>query len=744
MPDIHHQPAALWHFVLLKTKFLSALAFSSQALMVMVALALPGLALADSTPLARSKAGAQKSDPNGYDLAIIIDNRETAGSPAAKEDLKALSDMLDRHLFVDHTVRLQRPSLAVICDIFGGCPNEASHAWPPLIAQLVDRADSRLFVYYLGPARIEGRERQLIFATDEGQDSRGTGTYAVGWLHKQLEKTGPKSALVIMEASFAPRPLPCVSENPILIDATMKTVRRNYMALVDGRYLPSGFAELTATLPFQAPHCDRFEQIADGTERPLFTKFVLKGIVEGEADKAPFGNEDGIIELGELQAYTGDRIERAVQFQWGQEQNVWRIGPGSRPLASVKPREPIQEPMQIDAPDEAQNEVKEKPQRPKQKEPRNGAPSSPSKEHVCEQDQASSACIDFCSANPDSFHCAIVCTDQEISEACPCTRNDPRPDCGVGWCAWSAEHLGSSTETLIQALGLKRAALCQGASGPERAAKPNVFWQLFTPIIGRLAWPLVQPWFACLLKCDGSPPAATPGSARMVGADPMEEPVSSDDDLVVTTAEPAPTQATTPATDNDRTAFNEEVCDQLHDPLPPYIGLPRWMPGTLLISEALRSSLGCSVPLVRNPGRLKRAPYFASGMPPPVWHYQPRYATPPTVSSPPPPRLLGFATPPPVELTTPPLPPFEPSIGQIRWLQSALTLGNFDPGPIDGTMGEKTEAALERWRDKEKIGNVVGALTRQEFERIVTWFGEKFDQVHLGAPLYQEVGSKGR
>ncbi len=668
----------------------------------------------------------EQADPNGYDIAFVIDNREIAGTPSALEDVKAISDLLDRHMLADHIVRLERPSFQVICDIFGGCPSEASHVWPSLIAQITDRGRSRLFVYYLGPARIEGLERQWLFHSHGEKTSRPTNAYAVGWLHKQMEKTGPKSALLMMESSFAPRPLPCVSEDPVLIDATMKTIRRNYAALMHGRTLPEGFAELSATRPVQAPHCDRFELTSRGTERPLFTKFLLKGIVEGEADKEPFGNGNGSVTLGELAGYVNDRIERAVQFQWGRQQAVWRVGPESRPIANIKPRAPVQEVMTIDSPARAARTGKAYCERNPQAA---GC-------HVCERNPMGRACKAFCRQQPDNFFCAaFVCTDQEVSEACPCTAGDLRPGCATGWCQWSEEELGPSAEWLLDVIGIQRKSVCTWVGNDVIDAEPNVFWQLFTPIIWRLAQPYIEPRIACLLGCAGLSAQAYRASGGLRPKEEIAQPKTKKIEQAnsISTTRMQAVHADKSGVSPPRTAFHLEVCDEFHEPLPPYIAIPRWMPGTLMISEMLRSSYGCEPAVIGSRGLLKRQPGYASGLPPPVWVYPPRFAMPPPLPALP---LVPFERPPAVALGPGAIAAFKPTVSQIRWLQSALTLRNFSPGPIDGTIGPETKAAIRRWRRAGPAGNVASKLTKAEFEEIVIEFGNLFDQVYPNAPLY--------
>ena len=202
----------------------------------------------------------------------------------------------------------------------------------------------------------------------------------------------------------------------------------------------------------------------------------------------------------------------------------------------------------------------------------------------------------------------------------------------------------------------------------------------------------------------------------------------------ITTDQDVQEESTTPT--EPRSALHREICDEYQDPLPPYIGLPRWMPGTLLISELLRADWGCDPPVITGATTFKRPPYFEKGLPAPVWTVPTRFGMPAPVPLPVP-RKRRFAMPPPVNLDEiEERPQFKPTVSQIRWLQSALTLGNFDPGPIDGTIGGQTDLALERWRDARLKGNVIGGLTKPEFDQIILEFGHLFDQVEPNASLY--------
>ncbi|MGI9502640.1 MAG: peptidoglycan-binding domain-containing protein, partial [Geminicoccaceae bacterium] len=200
--------------------------------------------------------------------------------------------------------------------------------------------------------------------------------------------------------------------------------------------------------------------------------------------------------------------------------------------------------------------------------------------------------------------------------------------------------------------------------------------------------------------------------------------------------------------------FKREICDQMHAPLPPYIGLPRWMPGTLIISESLRLGYGCPPPasppslpmplvhVLETPaepdpagpsddlrinaltadGRLARWSSLAADvdLPPAAEALEPAGVEPATERADESREADGEQ---PDEET------FFKTVSRIRWLQSALTLENYHPGPIDGVMGEKTMEAVRAWRRDNDQADPLGDLTEKEFWDIIETFVSRFGQL---------------
>ena len=73
---------------------------------------------------------------------------------------------------------------------------------------------------------------------------------------------------------------------------------------------------------------------------------------------------------------------------------------------------------------------------------------------------------------------------------------------------------------------------------------------------------------------------------------------------------------------------------------------------------------------------------------------------------------------------------------RVRRLQSALTVDNRNPGPIDGIMGKQTMQAVRSWREDHDRANRDGALTEEEFRAIIQAFARRFEQVLESPPSF--------
>lgn len=716
------------------------------------------------------------TDDSSFDIGIIIDNRLDTKSEAARANIDALFKMFDQQMHIEHIMLFERPTIEVVCDIFG-CPEEIEpfNPHPSMIWQITREEKTRLVVYYIGDGRVEGLERQLLFSRTDRKVAGDVVAFPVEWLHGSLERAEPDLAVLLLDTSFAPRPLPCASEDPRLIDDALLGVRRNYQQIARDHWNRTDGLELSATTPVQPPHCDRFDQVLEGIDEPLFTKFFLKGIVEAEADQGPFGDDDGRIDLGELKDYLDDRIKRAARFQWGRLQNVRAFGPRSRVLAVVDRRDLSKDNAAVIArrdrhpdPSADDDQGNAAPGASGDQEGGGGAtdikPKTP--DARCREDPSRDDCHP-CVLDPDGTDCAERCQEDQDSSLCAkyliSSAEITRSPAGVSGaifaadmrstaCRWMADNISPYASVLVQRVKGDTAPACAWARD-RTPVELGPIGQIFTPIAWRLGRSSAQDAAFCLLDCDGSPSTTAPA--------PALDDQQTDDDGFVTPDDRARDIAS-------RSAFNLFICDVLHAPVPSYIGLSRWMPGPLIVSEGLRAYLGCP-PLVT--GRLQPQScgpempkieivqclpetVFAHRLDPLLADWlnrsldldltiagfdtsdlhvdrvdfsSPRYDI----------CMLDKPRPQPRPLEDPlPIPGIALSEGKVRWLQIALTVDNRAPGPIDGDIGAKTMRAIQSWRRDNSPDSQTGDITEDEFQAIIKAFGERFDQIHGRVPSF--------
>ena len=762
-----------------------------------------------SVSLQAQQRGTSDADDHRFDIGIIIDNRPLPRSDAAKADVDMLLGMLDRQMFIEHIMVFERPTIEVMCDVFG-CPEniEDANPFPSLIWQITRENEARLFVYYIGDGRLEGLKRELLFRRVEDEAEGDVIALPVEWLHDMLEDARPSSSVLMLDTSFSPRTLPCADEDPLLISDALKSVRRNYRNVMRDHWNQTDNLELGATTPVQPPHCDRFDQMLDDVQQSLFTKYLLKAIVDGEADLEPFGDEDRLIDLGELTDYLDDRIKRAARFQWGRLQNVRAVGPRGKALAALDGRELSPENRGVIArrnrPPE-QNDIQQPgtalPLASPEIDSGQAGIGSRNWEVACRNDPTATGCHP-CVIEPDGKACAERCRGDEGSDLCAPNLSS-NTDGGTGQkagvsgdeqnkvdvikiagatdrpladkaaersmvCQWVVENVAPYAATLVQRIRGSTESSCSWAVDRSKV-ELGPFAQIFTPIAWRLGREGTQDAVSCLLACGSTAEAAGANiatanktSAGEEGATAVEE-----NDPAETPQVDIQQALQAPIDPRSLSAFNREICDDLEEPLPPYIGLPRWMPGTLIISEVLRARYGCPPP----PREPELPTPFAVAIEAPEVLEAPA----PTVASADrkldkwPPSTAGVdplplktgqesddtesgarivdSTPTssdrPIEqsedLSEEALSiekKFDGTVSKVRWLQSALTVDNRHPGPIDGIIGAKTKAAIRSWRRDNKRKNRSGPLTEPEFQEIIRQFGERFGQIEERAQSF--------
>ncbi len=249
-------------------------------------------------------------------------------------------------------IELTDASHCTLCSIFGGCSGQAgldvgpaagscaaeqaqqAGPWPPLLWRLTRRNQSRIFVYYLGhglfqeaPDRQSGR-RLLLPVDAVGPDRRACPAkgYPVQRLHEQLQASGARASLVILDAGFPQRPISCGDPDPLAV-RLHDAQRTVYADRLQAARLPGNMAELTAAGPFEIGHCHW-----EFRDR-LFTRRLLEAVAPTAATGAPLadqiefgGDGDGDLSFGELATYLRSNVMHDAKFQYGRSQTVTLTG----------------------------------------------------------------------------------------------------------------------------------------------------------------------------------------------------------------------------------------------------------------------------------------------------------------------------------------------------------------------------------------------------------------------------------
>ena len=157
-------------------------------------------------------------------------------------------------MLIEHIMIFEHPTIKVICDTFG-CPEDVEPIgfFAPLIWRITRENETRIVVYYLGEGRIEGLERQLLFKRFDKSPRGDVVPLSVDWLHAMLENAMPAKAILMMDASFVARRLPCADEDPRRIDDALARARADYQQISRDRWNRTSNIELSTTTPVHPP-----------------------------------------------------------------------------------------------------------------------------------------------------------------------------------------------------------------------------------------------------------------------------------------------------------------------------------------------------------------------------------------------------------------------------------------------------------------------------------------------------------
>jgi len=252
---------------------------------------------------------AQAADPRDHrhSVAVIIGNKTYQGRipevAYAHRDADAMKAYLTQVLGYreGNIIDLRDATQAELMSAFGNERSPEGKLW-----RFVRKGRSHVTVFYSGHG-VPGLKdkRGYLLPVDADPDTPEINGYPVDLLYKNLEQLEAVSITVYLDACFSgesDQGMLIRSASPVFVQASLPEAA-------------AGLTVLTAASANQVASWD--EQNQHG----LFTYHLLQAL-QGEADKAPFGNGDGRVTMAEARAYLDEEMTYTAQRRFGRIQNA--------------------------------------------------------------------------------------------------------------------------------------------------------------------------------------------------------------------------------------------------------------------------------------------------------------------------------------------------------------------------------------------------------------------------------------
>ncbi len=179
--------------------------------------------------------------------------------------------------------------------------NEPSHSTERAINRVFKEAgrDDQILIYYSGHGKQDSAGHLHLATTDTEADALETSSIAVGTLRRLIDNYACKHVALILDCCFG---------GAVGKDFLKSGVDDHLKLTFDGR----GIYILTASTATQTA------REKEGDEYSLFTKHILQGIRQGEADH----DDDGLVSLDDLFEYVKTRVPREAP----QYPTKWEFG----------------------------------------------------------------------------------------------------------------------------------------------------------------------------------------------------------------------------------------------------------------------------------------------------------------------------------------------------------------------------------------------------------------------------------
>ncbi len=240
------------------------------------------------------------------DIAVIIANENYENSidipnnDPATRDAKAFRQFARDGLGIleGNIIWINNGTQANFLRVFGSETNHKGQLF-----DWVKKDKSRVYVYYAGHGAPSRDKDSFLIPADSDSSRLDLNGYRLSTLYNNLSKIPTKETLVVLESCFSG-----ISQN----GETVKNASPIY-ARTSSITPPTGISVISAT------HANQVASWEPDASHGLFTKFFLKAM-SGEADVAPYGDNNGTVDLLELDNYLKDTLTYWARRHYGRDQ----------------------------------------------------------------------------------------------------------------------------------------------------------------------------------------------------------------------------------------------------------------------------------------------------------------------------------------------------------------------------------------------------------------------------------------
>ena len=267
--------------------------------------------------LAAGALSPVRADNRNHDaIAVIIGNQEYENTawnvPFARKDAEAVRAFVrDRLGFRSDRIFFLENATGTKLKTWFGTPQHQGR-----LHDSVRPGRSDVLVFYSGHGVPDENDKGYLLPVDADPNRVHIGGYPVDLLYKQLAALQARSVLVALDACFSG-----MAEQGSL---------RGERGGIDfsPRRPPATISILTAGTRYQVAYSD------NDAQHGLFTAQLLSGL-NGAADGRHWGDGNGHVTLGELEAYLGEKVAVRARELKGHDQTPWVSGNRDQVLATL-------------------------------------------------------------------------------------------------------------------------------------------------------------------------------------------------------------------------------------------------------------------------------------------------------------------------------------------------------------------------------------------------------------------------